>query len=314
MSGTALDHALVRDYLRELDAALAPLPAGRAAELREQITAHLEDALRPEADDGEVTIALRRLGQPGDLAAEAARLFGLNAAVAAAAAAAVPPAPAVPAARTPQPIARSRARLSRRSRAVLAAGVLTAAVAAVLVALSATSVPVAPLRFAGSWAWWYPKDRARDVDTNAGDADQSTVPVRSGQLQGFVIEVDNPSRSVQTVLGVAPGWVSPGGPDAQAEVSTSHLGPDAGFLPTSYAYAAPETIPARQSRDIRVLWRSITCLQGPSEQGTNQLPLRVRVDSVTRTETITLPAWFTLKGPTTGRYFISGTRHGSQCP
>jgi hypothetical protein len=43
MSGTMLEHPLVRDYLRRLDAACAGLPAARTGELREQITAHLEE-------------------------------------------------------------------------------------------------------------------------------------------------------------------------------------------------------------------------------------------------------------------------------
>jgi len=39
MSGTALNHPLVRNYLCELDLALAALPAEQASELTEQITA-----------------------------------------------------------------------------------------------------------------------------------------------------------------------------------------------------------------------------------------------------------------------------------
>jgi Nitrate and nitrite sensing len=76
MSGTALDHRLVREYLRELDTALRGLPAAQALELREQITAHLEDALRPEAGDQEVAEILRRLGSPAGLAAEAGAASG----------------------------------------------------------------------------------------------------------------------------------------------------------------------------------------------------------------------------------------------
>jgi len=71
VSGTALDHRLVRDYLRELDAAMRGLPAAAARELREQIAAHLEDALGPEAGDQEVAVTLSRLGSPAGLAAEA---------------------------------------------------------------------------------------------------------------------------------------------------------------------------------------------------------------------------------------------------
>jgi hypothetical protein len=72
MSGTALDHRLVRDYLRELDAAMRGLPPAQARELREQITAHLDDALPPDAGDQEVAETLSRLGSPAGLAAEAA--------------------------------------------------------------------------------------------------------------------------------------------------------------------------------------------------------------------------------------------------
>jgi hypothetical protein len=78
VSGTALDHRLVRGYLRELDAAMRGLPAAAARELKEQITAHLDDALGPDADDQEVATTLRRLGSPADLAAEAGTASGLS--------------------------------------------------------------------------------------------------------------------------------------------------------------------------------------------------------------------------------------------
>jgi hypothetical protein len=45
MSETVLEHPLVRQYLRALDAACVTLPAERARELREQIAAHLDEAL-----------------------------------------------------------------------------------------------------------------------------------------------------------------------------------------------------------------------------------------------------------------------------
>jgi Nitrate and nitrite sensing/HAAS len=76
VSGTALDHWLVRGYLAELDAALGGLPAAQARELKEQITAHLDDALGPDAGDQEVAATLSRLGSPADLAAEAGAASG----------------------------------------------------------------------------------------------------------------------------------------------------------------------------------------------------------------------------------------------
>ena len=54
MSGTALDHPPVRDNLGQLDAALQTWPAAARQELREQVTAHLDDALLPDAGDEDV--------------------------------------------------------------------------------------------------------------------------------------------------------------------------------------------------------------------------------------------------------------------
>ena len=47
MSAAVLEHPLVRDYLRRLDAACAALPYAQARELRDQIIAHLDEALPP---------------------------------------------------------------------------------------------------------------------------------------------------------------------------------------------------------------------------------------------------------------------------
>jgi hypothetical protein len=52
------------------------LPAAQVHELKEQITAHLDDALEPDADDQEVAATLSRLGSPADLAAEAGAASG----------------------------------------------------------------------------------------------------------------------------------------------------------------------------------------------------------------------------------------------
>jgi hypothetical protein len=76
VSRTALDHRLVRAYLHELDAALRGLPAAAARELTEQITAHLQDALGPNASDQEVAATLSRLGSAAGLAAEAGAVSG----------------------------------------------------------------------------------------------------------------------------------------------------------------------------------------------------------------------------------------------
>jgi hypothetical protein len=66
-----LEHPLVAGYLRDLDAALAVLPAAAAAELAEQIRAHLLEALPPDADEDAVTAVLAALG-PARLPGKAA--------------------------------------------------------------------------------------------------------------------------------------------------------------------------------------------------------------------------------------------------
>jgi hypothetical protein len=63
---------------------------------------------------------------------------------------------------------------------------------------------------AGQSAWWYPKDYNREVDTSVGGANQTTVPIRSGQRQGFAIGIYNPTDVAQTVLGPAYGPDVPG--------------------------------------------------------------------------------------------------------
>jgi hypothetical protein len=64
VSSTSCGHERVRSYLRELDAALRGAPADKARELKEQITAHLDDAIAPDADPEHITEVLGRLGSP----------------------------------------------------------------------------------------------------------------------------------------------------------------------------------------------------------------------------------------------------------
>ncbi len=71
MSGTALEHRLVREYLTQLDVALGGLPSAKARELRSQIAGHLEEAMPPDASDEDVAAVLHQLGRPADLAREA---------------------------------------------------------------------------------------------------------------------------------------------------------------------------------------------------------------------------------------------------
>ena len=66
----ALDHPLVAGYLRELETALAGLPAVTAAELSEQIRSHMLEALPPDPGPDEIKAVLAALGPAQSVAAE----------------------------------------------------------------------------------------------------------------------------------------------------------------------------------------------------------------------------------------------------
>jgi hypothetical protein len=279
MSSSALDHPMVRDYLGELDTALAALPADQAAELREQITAHLDDALLPGADDQLVAAVLGRLGQPDELAAEAA------------AAADNRPTQAT------QGLRAQRTRLRRRiGAAVVLAVTLVAAWISYVVAMH----NVDPLQARGPSMWWYPEDSARQVITHANGIAQTTVPVRPGQRQGLVVDIYNPSNLTQTVLAEAYGnwYQSPGAQSAQFGVSVQ--GASGGTRFHALSYGLPGMIPPHQTRAIRVLWISTECSPGSGYTIDDTLLLRVRIGWITRKEVITLNPVWALTGPITG--------------
>jgi hypothetical protein len=275
MTGTALDHPLVRGYLRDLDSAFAALPAEEARELREQITAHLDDALRPDSDDQEVALTLLQLGSPSNLAAEAS----------------------AGGAQRSRRARRGWPRLGRRGWTLTAGAVIiVAAVSGYIIAVDTA----APIQVANASSWWFPRDSARAVDTQADGAEQTAIPIRSGQEQGFAITVHNPSDWTQTVLGPAGYGNSPGSLTAQIGVATADPYHGGGvFLPLHYKL--PESIPPHQTRALRVLWTSTFCLGKGGSQGINQVTLRVRVGTFTRTETIQLPEGFFVSGPSQGR-------------
>jgi hypothetical protein len=273
MTETAHDHPLVRDYLRGLDLAFAWLPAARAKELREQIAAHLDDELAPGATDDEVADALRRLGTPAELAAEARSNR----------------APVVTAADAVHWVWSAIVRRTWKFWTVLSALVLLASG----IAWYVVSVENAPALNVVQVSWWYKQDQIHQVSSNAEDSRQSTVPLRPGQRQGYYVLIWNDSRWTQTVTGYAPGsdpapGVCPNG-NFEFNVSTSNaIGHTT--APGSLRYGLPVSIPPDQARFIRVLWVSAgSCSGKGGESGTDQMELTVRIGWTTRTEIIPLP-------------------------
>jgi hypothetical protein len=268
MTDTAHDHPRVRAYLRELDEALASLPPARAAELRDQIAGHLDDELAPGATDEEVAEAISRMGTPADLAREA----GARRTV--------------------------RATLKRRSWKFWTSVSAGLAAAGVLIGLLVSVETTPALTFDGGYGWWYPQDGAHAVETSAAGAEQSTVPVRWHQQQGYYVEIYNFSGYTQTVLGNGTQWSWPDPSSARVAVSTrtspSGNPPDAA---PQDRYTLPVSIPPGQSRFLKVTWTSQHfCVQKGGTFGTTAVILRVRVGWITRTEVITLPTEFALTG------------------
>jgi hypothetical protein len=212
-----LEHPLVANYLRDLDVALAGLPAAAAAELSEQLRAHLLEALPPDADEDAVTAVLAALG-PARLVAEAASgpASGQSRRQA----------------RRDPPLRRmaawARRQPTRTWLAVVAVTIAVALPAGTLILWQAQP----SLQFRYSSAWWN-LDGSRVVQTEADGATQYTVPLRPGKVQGFAIIVYNPSDMTQVITGsadpITPGApVSPGQQLNMAAASSpiqAHTGP-----------------------------------------------------------------------------------------
>jgi hypothetical protein len=274
---TALERPLVADYLRALDGALASLAPGAAAELSEQLRAHIVEALPPDASDDMVAEVLAALGPPGTVAAEAG-----------------PPWPR-----------RSRPRQSlwrqvaiRVMRMPLRAWLVIVSIALAVCLAAGTLIfwEVQPSLgfYSGSYAWWYAVDGARDVTTRAADATQDTVPLRPGQLQGFAVLIYNPSDVTQRILGPTEFAISIGAPvPPQIAVATTTPSNLVGE-PNAVRYEIGGAIPPHSYRWVRVLWRSYRCYLNDvgGSQGSNELTVRVQLGWMTRTEVIQLPTAF----------------------
>ena len=201
MKRSALDHELVRVYIGELDASLRGMPAGQARELKEQITAHLDDALPADAGDEQVTAVLNRLGSPAQFTADLAQ------------------AAAAPRAALGMTRAWLLGKLVRvRRRTWYLVGVIVV-LAGVLTGYLVYYLAPADLLYEGADGWWYRQDYTRQVDTTANGATQTTVPIRSGQRQGYFVAIYNPADVTQTIVGPAYGADVPfSGPGSGAGV------------------------------------------------------------------------------------------------
>ncbi len=289
MSSVTERDARVRAYLEDLEKALRVLPAPQAAELMEQITAHLDEALPPCRAEDTVVAALRRLGSPERVAAEAQTTERLGGAVREAAAS------------TPRRALRYR--FGWRGWSAVAAGIAVACVLSTFLGLYLTTPS---LSISGSSAWWDPHDEALAVISSTLGIQASTVPARRGQWQGFVAEVRNPSRSAQTIVEVATSTENPTGLVGLGNVTgvtvgvstySNYTGGSPGFQ--NMHFTTQQTIEPGQYRFIRVMWLTDPCSVANSAglTGTDQLNLKVQVGWFQREEDLPLdPGWQLLFG------------------
>jgi hypothetical protein len=282
MTDAALDHPLVRAYLRQLDIELTALPPAQAAELREQIRSHLDEELAPDATDAVVAEAIRRLGTAHEVAAAAEPR----------------PRPELSAREVVRWLIRPLTARTLRFWTVTAAGLIAATTVTGVIG-SAESAPA--LSFGGETAWLYRQDYLHEVDTTADGAQQAAVPNRTGQRQGFAISIDNDSGWTQTVIGLtSPDEYMFSGTPNQLRVSTRTFAHNWPGDPRSVRYALPVSIPPGQTRFLRLTWVSACEVPGGSE-GIDQLTLRVRVGWFTRTEVIPLNLGLYLLGTAQSR-------------
>jgi hypothetical protein len=288
MSGTALDHHLVRDYLAELDAGMRGLPPAQVRELKEQLRAHLDEALPPDASDEQVREALAQLGSPPELAAEARAVAGVTGPTA--------------------PVSGLWGRLARVRRRTWVIASLIVILIAGAAKYADYYLSVAPLQYSNGGDWWYAQDVKHQNIASTYTSTQNTTRIRSGQRQGYLISIYNPTRVTQTIVGDGSGphlgWNNPASEREQVTVSRSNADIGNGFVGQIVArgvrFSMPVSIPPFQTRLVRVLWTSNACLTSGEGGGIDQLYLRVRVGWFTRTEIIPQQGWY-LMGPSHGR-------------
>ncbi len=188
---------------------------------------------------------------------------------------------------------------------------LAVAVAMVIAAVAYVTVvqTTAPLVFSGAAGWWFRADRSRAVETTADGASQTTVPIRSGQRQGYFVDLYNPSNLTQTILGPVTGPNAPGDAigdvpqPADVGVSAPNRIIDEGSSEfAGVKFVLPGVIPPHQLRAVRVLWTSVTCLTEKGDSiGSDVLVLRVRIGWIVRIEVIPLDEGWYLSGPSHGK-------------
>lgn len=276
---TIFTHPAVETYLAELDQELAVLDAGSAADLRDQVRAHIEDALAPGATDADVAATLRRLGPPHEL-------------VAADDAGSEPRRVVV---YTRPSLSGWLGQRSRKWWTAFAGIVVLVAAITTAVVIETNIAPVQgqclPCGFR------YAADRNHSRMSTADNIDEDTAPVRFRQDQAILFAISNPSDYPQRILG--------GRPDLDTATPTylqiGTVGLDRIHAPFSqgpHNFARDVSIPPHGLRLVVLHWIQNFCPQPGAGTTIDSYSVRVRTLGVTRTENIRLGMAFSVVGST----------------
>ncbi|MHB1931084.1 MAG: HAAS signaling domain-containing protein [Acidimicrobiales bacterium] len=274
-SADVLDAPLVEEYRRQLEAALRRLPPSEAERLREQIDAHLRDAIARDAGDSAVREVLRRLGSPEEVVA---------AAVAEGAAGPLRP-----------PRVGLGHRLRRMRRRTLAIVVVALALSGALLGWGIDYASSPSLVFDGEAGWWPAQGPA--TITQIGNLAQSAVPFAFGKTQGFFVVLHNPSGWSQTIVGLPPYTQSMAVSPLHIRLALFEI--DHQGLPTAYRYhELPFTIPPGGYAFLREYWTTYDCTSAGVTTSTDAVVFQVRVGGLSvRRETISVDPVFALVAP-----------------
>ncbi len=172
------------------------------------------------------------------------------------------------------------------------------AVAAAIIVYVVVVSSVAPIQARGPSSWWFRQDVARATYAEADGARQTTVPIRSGQLQGLVVTLYNPTDRTQTILGQWQGSNAPAMPGARGSPW-----PPRDQRETSGPCGTSGPAPSRPTSPggCGLMWISNACLEGKgTSQGNDELRLQVRIGWADRVENIPLRQGWFVSGPSQG--------------
>lgn len=142
---------------------------------------------------------------------------------------------------------------------------------------------------------WYRWEMKHAQNKQLADVSAVVMPMKNGAMQGFWLNLENPTDWAQTVLGVALGPMAQWPHGLQLGFASSPNIDEGGgpSIDQRWHRGGSYTIPPHATRDFLLGWRMDACQFSPgSSYLMSQVPLRVRVGWFTRVETVQLPTTY----------------------